>query len=175
MTTKKLPKGFPHRTLVEPFDLTEFSVPRHILRIDRFRGQKPSVHGWEVRYADKDMLFTDRDLGGPKKALDAAIAYLTEIYEGPPTRVRTTPWRSKSNPNLEAGISERWRERQGNPPMLLNTASSPKKGVPRKEFYVGTINTVTEERYQAALERARAQRALFVASHTQDQNERGWI
>lgn len=180
MTPKKLPTGFPHKTVIDPVSLTVFKVPRHIVRIDIFQPGRAGTHGWQVRYKGATRMFSDTHYGqasggSPSKALKAAIVHLANIYAGPVFKVRANGARSKSNPELESGIRESWQIKRGRNPQLYIEATSPTDGVVARRFYVGSTSTITPARYESALQRARDKRAQFVQDHLAAQQERGWV
>lgn len=180
MPSKKLPPGFPLKTVIHPVSFTVFKVPRHIVRIDIFKQGRAGTHGWQVRYKGASRMFSDAHYGNapggsPAKALKAAIVHLANIYVGPVFKVRCSGARTKSNPDLESGIRESWQFKRGRNPQLYIEATSPTNRVISRRFYVGSTRTMTQARYESALQRAREQRAKFVQDHLAEQHERGWV
>lgn len=105
-------KALPTRVCLIPGYKQPFNVPRHIVRIDKER--PGSTHGWQVRYLKPFKLFSDTcksDTPSPRKALQAAKAYLAEIYQGPAARVKTTERQDKQSLHGEVGIYLQERHR----------------------------------------------------------------
>jgi hypothetical protein len=180
MAPKKLPPGFPLKTVIDPVSFTVFKVPRHIVRIDIFEPGRAGTHGWQVRYKGATRMFSDAHYGkasggSPAKALKAAIVHLANIYVGPVPKLRSSGAKTKSNPDLESGIREAWQIKRGRNPQLYIEATSPTDGVVARRFYVGSTTTITPARYESALQRAREKRAKFVQDHLAEQRERGWV
>lgn len=152
-----LPDDHPHRVTTIPGWATKFYVPRYISRVDIDDSFKVGTHGWQVRYKGKSKLFSDtkygqKGVGSPVASLEAATIFLGFIFNGPPFRFRERPFKRKANQTLPVGIRERKKVSNGRKVTEIFfevSAVSPKH--PPKLFYVGTVNTITPERYQAAL------------------------
>lgn len=158
-----------HRQVVI-FSGQRFKVPEHIQRLDSKRNR-----GWQLRYG-RWTSFSDHsaDGSGAKAALAAAIEELRKrVNRLPaPTGLRREANPSKNN-DLPVGISGPIRRtRKGRTVAEYNFGVT----VPRFGYkptnasvYIGTENTMTEERYEEALAkaieiRARAERAYRAAA-----------
>jgi hypothetical protein len=141
-----------------------FKVPQGIQRID-----SDTTHGWQVR-CHGTRLFSDNVCGGAHKALVLAAADLAERVqqESAPNLFRSRPARHKHS-DLPPGISGPViRKRQGSKFHTASLAVSlPRFGQKPKvtTIYIGSENTYTVERYQAALEKAIALRQAAEAEH----------
>lgn len=141
------------------FSGQRFAVPQCIQRIDH-----QSTHGWQLRYGGTK-LFSDhsQDGSGAAAALaEATKALLSRIATMPaPSRLQRRPSGNKGS-GLPVGISG---------PIVRQRASSRVRdcsfavslprfgGSPRgRSVYIGTENTYTVEKYQAALAKAVALR-----------------
>lgn len=141
------------------FSGQQFAVPQCIQRIDH-----QSTHGWQLRYGGTK-LFSDhsQDGSGAAAALaEATKALLSRIATMPaPSRLQRRPSGNKGS-GLPVGISG---------PIVRQRASSRVRdcsfavslprfgGAPRgRSVYIGTENTYTVEKYQAALAKAVALR-----------------
>lgn len=141
------------------FSGQQFAVPQCIQRIDH-----QSTHGWQLRYGGTK-LFSDhsQDGSGAAAALaEATKALLSRIATLPaPSRLQRRPSGNKGS-GLPVGISG---------PIVRQRASSRVRdcsfavslprfgGSPRgRSVYIGTENTYTVEKYQAALAKAVALR-----------------
>jgi len=140
---------------VEIFSGQVFQVPQCVQRIDH-----RATHGWQLRYAGTK-LFSDHsnDGSGAAQALELATRELLKrIATMPaPTRLQRGPSQNKSN-NLPVGISGPVvRTRSGGHVRDCSLAVLiPRFGAPpvRRTIYIGTENTYTPERFEAALVRA---------------------
>jgi len=141
------------------FSGQQFAVPQCIQHIDH-----QSTHGWQLRYGGTK-LFSDhsQDGSGAAAALaEATKALLSRIATMPaPSRLQRRPSGNKGS-GLPVGISG---------PIVRQRASSRVRdcsfavslprfgGAPRgRSVYIGTENTYTVEKYQAALAKAVALR-----------------
>ena len=133
----------------------QFTVPQGIQRIDH-----RATHGWQLRYGGTK-LFSDHtpDGSGAEAALTAATRELLKrIARLPaPTRLQHSPSENKTS-DLPVGIfGPVVRQRKGS---KLRYASLsvlvPRFGDSplRKSVYIGSENTYTTERYEAALAKA---------------------
>lgn len=140
---------------VSIFTGTSFKVPEHIRRLDSKR-----THGWQLRYG-KWMMFSDHsnDGSGAKASLAAAKQELMKRIDAlhAPTGLRTeiVSWKSSS---LPVGISGPLKSvRAGRRTIEFNYSISipqfEEKPTTRK-VYIGTENTITDERLAAALAKA---------------------
>jgi hypothetical protein len=147
------------------FSGQQFAVPQGIQRIDH-----RATHGWQLRYGGTK-LFSDHspDGSGAKASLAAATTELLKrIARLPaPTRLQRSPSENKSS-DLPVGIfGPVVRQRPGSDVRYASlSVLVPRFGdVPlRKSVYIGSENTYTPERYNAALAKAvdmrsRAERA----------------
>lgn len=132
-----------------------FSVPQGIQRIDT-----RATHGWQVRYAGTK-LFSDhtRDGSGAAASLEAATQELARrIAANPaPSLLQRRPSESKTS-SLPVGISGPIvRQRKGSAVRSCSfSVLLPRFGqTPRcSSVYIGTENTYSAERYEAALQKA---------------------
>ncbi len=135
---------------------TRIRVPEHIQRIDTH-----STHGWQMRYGQPTLFFSDGQGpgNGPRPALKRAIEALRKrIAELPaPTGLQRGTSPSKQN-DLPVGISGpilRHRPGRSVPEChfsvnLPRFASKPL----RRSVYIANQNTYTADRYRQALEAA---------------------
>jgi hypothetical protein len=132
-----------------------FNVPQSVQRIDH-----RATHGWQLRYGGTK-LYSDHspDGSGAAAALEKATKELLKrIATLPaPSKLQRGPSQNKSS-NLPAGISGpvvRLR-RNGHTRDCSLAVLIPRFGEKprRRTIYIGTENTYTIERYEAALARA---------------------
>ncbi len=131
-------------------------VPEHIQRIDTH-----STHGWQMRYGQPSLFFSDGHGpgNGPRASLRRAMAALRErIAELPaPTGLQRDISPNKQN-DLPVGISGPiLRQRPGRSvPECHFSVNLPRFGAKplRRSVYIANQNTYTVERYQRALETA---------------------
>lgn len=140
---------------VEIFSGHRFQVPEHIQRLDSRRNR-----GWQLRYG-KWLSFSDgtADGSGAGPALALAVAELHRRIDRlpAPTGLRQEPNASKNN-DLPVGISGPIsRTRKGRRVAEYNFGVT----IPRfgdkptnVNVYIGTENTITDERYEKALAKA---------------------
>lgn len=132
-----------------------FKVPEHIQRLDHKR-----THAWQLRYGIwKTFSDHSNDESGAKVALDLAIKELQKRIDRlpAPTGLRQEANSSKSN-DLPVGISGPIaRTRKGRTVIEYNFGVT----IPRFDdkpttgnVYIGTENTITEERFKLALAKA---------------------
>jgi hypothetical protein len=148
------------------FSGATFQVPQCIQRIDH-----RATHGWQLRYGGTK-LFSDHsnDGSGAAQALELATRELLKrIATMPaPTRLQRGPSQNKTS-DLPVGISGPVvRVRRGGKVRDCSLAVLiPRFGdVPRRRtIYIGTENTYTVARFQAALERAIAMRTAAVEAY----------
>ena len=137
------------------FSGDNFTVPQNIQRIDHL-----ATHGWQLRYGGTK-LFSDHtnDGSGAPASLEAATKELLKrIAKLPaPSRLQQRPNHNKTS-DLPVGISGPIvRQRRGGRVRDCSLAVLlPRFGqAPRRvNVYIGTENTYTVERYNAALEKA---------------------
>ena len=174
---KRLPKNFPHRISTVPGWAGTYNVPKFICRIDIDKLGCAGTHGWQVRYGKPYVFFGETVNGkriSPRTALAKAKAYLIEIYAGPNIPIRTTPTKRKTNPIQEAGL--RLIECMKNKRTVKDyyvEAVPPSKRIRSCRIYVGTERTITPERLEAAIGRARTIRAEMVQQHQNTRKEMG--
>lgn len=159
-----LPESHPHRLVQIPGQATALCVPRYVVRIDIDDPGQAGTHGWQVRHGPRPWrFFTDGWVDMPRppqRSLEEATAYLARIYEGAPTRIRKKPLSTKVNPIKDVGIRlATYCPRGRNVAQYFIEVSNIGPGTSPKRIYVGTENTVTQRRIQAALKRARQIRA----------------
>lgn len=131
-------------------------VPEHIQRIDTH-----STHGWQMRYGQPTLFFSDGQGpgNGPRPALKRATEALQQrIAELPaPTGLQRDISPNKQN-DLPVGISGPiLRHRPGRSvPECHFSVNLPRYNAKplRRSVYIANQNTYTPERYQAALDSA---------------------
>ena len=136
-----------------------FEVPTHIVRLDSRK-----THGWQLRYG-KWTLFSDHsnDGTGAEASLTAATTELARrIVKLPaPTGLRTEIKEGKTN-DMPIGVSGPiTRRREGHSALqyYLQVNFPVPGGKPaNRSVYIATENTLTPEKYQAALAKAIAVR-----------------
>lgn len=142
------------RDVVIPDSGEQFAVPQGIQRIDHL-----STHGWQLRYSGATKLFSDGEHGGSAESLAKATRELLKrIARLPaPSGLQREPSGNKTN-DLPVGISgPMLRHRPGGKSRYcVLSVAVPRYGQkPRRiSVYIGTENTYTEQRYQAALAKA---------------------
>jgi hypothetical protein len=132
-----------------------FEVPQGIQRIDHL-----ATHGWQLRYGGTK-LFSDHSpdgSGAPAALVKATKELLNRIAKLPaPSKLQRTPNENKTS-DLPVGISGPIvRQRTGSRVRDCSlSVSLPRYGDSprRRSVYIGTENTYTVERYNAALARA---------------------
>lgn len=132
-----------------------FEVPQGIQRIDHL-----ATHGWQLRYGGTK-LFSDHTpdgSGAPAALVKATKELLNRIAKLPaPSKLQTRPNENKTT-DLPVGISGPIvRQRAGSRVRDCSlSVSLPRYGDSprRRSVYIGTENTYTVERYNAALIRA---------------------
>ena len=135
-------------------------VPEHIQRIDTH-----STHGWQMRYGQPSLFFSDGhgSGNGPRPALKRAIAALSERIAAlpAPTGLQKEVSPNKQN-DLPVGISGPiLRQRPGRSvPECHFSVNLPRFGTKplRRSVYIANQNTYTQERYTRALATAIALR-----------------
>lgn len=145
-------------------------VPEHIQRIDTH-----STHGWQMRYGQPTLFFSDGQGpgNGPRPALKRAIEALRKrIAELPaPTGLQRETSPSKQN-DLPVGISGPiLRQRPGRSvPECHFSVNLPRFNAKplRRSVYIANQNTYTAERYREALEAAIGMRRAAEAKYQQD-------
>jgi hypothetical protein len=146
----------------------KFQVPQCIQRIDH-----RATHGWQLRYGGTK-LFSDHTTDGSGAALALELAtkeLLRRIATLPaPTRLQRGPSQNKTS-DLPVGISGPVvRVRRGGRVRDCSLAVLiPRFGQPprRRTIYIGTENTYTVQRFNAALARAIEMRAAAEAAYQQ--------
>lgn len=173
---KSLPKDFPCRLYIVPGWAKPFKVPRYISRCDIDKHGFAGTHGWQVRYHRGNKFFGDatgRKRRSPQKSLAEAIQYLAEIYSGPRVLIRKAATKRRQESEiLDPGIRIAKKIRQSGLEEIYIEAMSPKHGMSSKRVYVGTQNTATPERLEAARQKATSLRRQMEASHLASQQER---
>lgn len=134
-----------------------FQVPENIVRIEI----DSNTYGWQVRYGEPDVMISDKspDTIGIEKALAEATQELIHRIHSldAPTGLRKTISKNKTS-DLPSGISDPVvRNRKGRRVSEYNFGVS----IPRfgdkpttKNIYIGTENTINEQKYDAALAKA---------------------
>ncbi len=136
-----------------------FEVPANIQRIDL-----RATHGWQIRYAGT-LMFSDLKHGGgsPARSLELATKELLKRIASmqAPTGFQRAPCDYKSS-NLPPGIhGPVLRLKKGKPRDCSLAVLIPRFGNKplRRNVYIGTPNTYTIKRFEAALVRAIEMRA----------------
>ena len=156
---KKTRRTYPKKSFFYRFHAIrghgKFRVMRYINRVDVIGPGLAGTHGWQVRYHDKkSRFFSDVHYESPEGSLKMAEQYLRKIYRGIPCQQRKSPTNRK-NQALPIGINETWRSKkdrnvkEGYFQTSLPTAVIGKFITSKK--YIGTENTVTDERRKVAL------------------------
>lgn len=148
-------------------------VPEHIQRIDTH-----STHGWQMRYGQPTLFFSDGQGAGngPRQALKRAVEALRQrIAELPaPTGLQREISPNKQN-DLPVGISGPiLRHRPGRSvPECHFSVNLPRYGAKplRRSVYIANQNTYSPERYQAALDSAIQMRREAEAQYQLDATE----
>lgn len=148
-------------------------VPEHIQRIDTH-----STHGWQMRYGQPTLFFSDGQGAGngPRQALKRAVEALRQrIAELPaPTGLQKEISPNKQN-DLPVGISGPiLRHRPGRSvPECHFSVNLPRFGAKplRRSVYIANQNTYSPERYQAALDSAIQMRREAEAQYQLDATE----
>ena len=142
------------------FSGQSFEVPKHIVRMDSKR-----VHGWQLRYGPKWTLFSDYsdDGSGAAAALMAATAELARRINKLPAphglRSEAHPDKANGMPLGISGPTSRRRQVHTALEYYLQVTYPVPGGKPvNRSIYIATENTLTRERYQAALKKAIAMR-----------------
>ena len=142
-------------------------VPRYVVRID-----SPSTHGWQLRYRSPFKMFSDAVVsraGTPAASFKVIAQALAEIFEGVHPRLQSVETRRKKVRTGAVGVRRVVRLRRGrNVQEHYFTVSHPKAGVPARNIYIGTENTITPARVKAASERAKKLRAKLVKEFLRD-------
>ena len=134
-----------------------YQVPRHVSRVDTQPQSRKGWHGWVVRWSGQSKFFSDVGHGGCEGALEAAKRHVQE--HKPPEASRCKPdlgIRVVRKPSSRRQLFETYVE-VGHPAGTKVQA--------HRRFYVGVDNTVTPERLEAAMKKARALRARWIAEH----------
>jgi len=148
-------------------------VPEHIQRIDTH-----STHGWQMRYGQPTLFFSDGQGAGngPRQSLKRAVEALRQrIAELPaPTGLQREISPNKQN-DLPVGISGPiLRHRPGRSvPECHFSVNLPRFGAKplRRSVYIANQNTYSPERYQAALDSAIQMRREAEAQYQVDATE----
>lgn len=136
-------------------------VPRYVVRID-----SPSTHGWQLRYQSPFKMFSDAVVsrsGTPESSFKVVVAALADVFKGLRPRLQSVETKRKKIRTGAVGVRRVVRLRRGrNVQEHYFTVSHPKAGVPARNIYIGTENTITATRVKAAAERAKKLRAKLV-------------
>jgi len=140
-----------------------FTVPQGIQRLD-----SKSTKGWQVRYQGTRYL-PDGD-AGPRKSLQAATKELMKRIASMPAPValKREPSPRKGStlpPGISGPILEHGRKSKRQAAVL--SVLLPRFGSPNliKKVHIGTPNTYTEARFEAALAKAMNMRQSSVAKY----------
>ena len=175
-----LPANLPTR-LVEVQNWGDFTVPRHVVRIEiSGRTGHSDTRGWQVRY-NGTKFFSDSLSGDPARtpatALSMAVDFLAARYRGASPPLRKKENDSKTEKTGMPGVRiARILNRKGFEVVYVETAHPVYGNAPRR-FYAGTANTATPSRIEAAMKRAKALRKQLVSEHVllcNAESLRGW-
>jgi hypothetical protein len=118
-----------------------FNVPTNVSRVDH-----KTTHGWFVRFWARGLtvtkLFSDNPFGGPRESFKAACAYADKHRPMPETQAIED----------EGGgmrFIEAYKGGRKTPFVYLELSGIKRAAAPRR-IYVGTTNTATPERRDAA-------------------------
>jgi hypothetical protein len=145
----------------------EFQVPRHVVRIDIDDPGLAGTHGWQVRYPHRaaSKLFSDGK-GNPKTSLIQAKAYLAAMWQGPSPRLH---YRERGNKRWALGVPgihiNVQKKTSRNVYEFRLIVTPPLRNKLPIHFYLGTENTATAERFDAALNKALALRLRLIREH----------
>ncbi len=155
-----------------------FQVPEHIVRIDIFPTETNSAtHGWQVRYGET-AFFSDStsDGSGASESLSEATHELIKRIHSinAPTGLRSNNCKFKQS-DLPTGISGPLSRIDRRRPTLVQYnfgVSIPRFGkkLTTKSVYIGTENTVTDEKTDIALAKAIAIRNQAVMAYQEAKN-----
>jgi len=159
----------PRRKVIVPGWAVTFLVSRYIVRIDIDEPGLVGTHGWQVRYQKPFVLFSDSkgaSRRSPRQSLAEAMGHLALTYQGPRNLLRTTPTSRKKNEIQEAGLR---LVVMSKPHKTFDEfyieAMSPTRARAARRVYVGTENTITLPRADAAIVKARKLRREMERDH----------
>jgi len=155
---------------IKIFNGMEFDVPRHIVRID-IVGAK-TTRGWQVRYGKPWKFFSDHSANGTG-AQQALLNSVEELNKRIATLPAPTGIRHKISANksssLPTGISgpfQRLRKGRNTPSHYLQVTLPIHGGKSKNtQVYIGSENTLTEERIQLAISKSVALRQEYIAKY----------
>jgi hypothetical protein len=142
-----------------------FRVCSFIVRVDSYPVSKGETHGWQVRYQRPHKFFSDSKYDGdPCQSAQAAATLLAKQYAGPHLHRASVEWASKKDKTGYPGIRV-VHKKQKNKKFSETYIEivPPQAGLVQKRIYVGTDNSVSEARMQAAIAQAVATRSAWVA------------
>ncbi len=143
-----------------------FTVPQGIQRLD-----SASTHGWQVR-CDGTKFFADGPLGDPRASLINAVGELIARMASTPgaSPLRAHTARHKTT-DLPVGLSGPIvRTRRGRSPVAELSVLLPRLGkTPRiKSIYIGSQNTYSIDRFEAAVDKGVALRQQAIETYELD-------
>ena len=156
------------RTVVVPGG--EVKCPPNIQRLD-FK----NTHGWQARWGGKTKFVPDAGLK-PKGSLLKAKNQLRKLVLSlsTPTNLRKGPQANKSN-SLPAGISGpilESRPERGSDFFTLSVLEPRYRKLKRvRKVWIGTIHTISKQRYDLAVEKAILLRSKFESQYRADVKE----
>lgn len=135
-----------------------FSVPAHIVRLDSIK-----TRGWQVRYGDStvEAFFPDGTNDGSgaaaalKRATEELIKRVGSMQAPTGLKKEVLSWKKSSLPLGISGPAERYRKGKNVKQYYLQI-SLPRFGLKSKNtsVYIATENTITDEKFNAALAKA---------------------
>jgi hypothetical protein len=146
-------KHLPSRSRDIP-EYGQMDVLRYIVRIDM--DSKRQTHGWQVRFKRPYVFLSDSKYGGILKTYIEAMSYLASVYHFRYLKRPTLENRNKAIPIGIRGVRLVKRKKKNRTHEELYAEVCPiKYGDSPKMIYIGTENTITAERKEAAVLKAR--------------------
>lgn len=125
-------------------------VLQYISRID-----SNGTHGWQCRFLKPSTFFNDLNYGGILEALEEAILFLSSIYKPRAIKIITKENKNKKIPIGIRGIGIlKTKKKNRHTEELYVEIYGMKRGQSNKRIYVGTRNTATTEKMEAAIKKA---------------------
>lgn len=140
----------------------KYKVPTNVSRVDCEK-----AHGWQVRFkadTSKNKFFSDSMHGGTQLAFVAAKRYANRWRPAPKLQCKV---------GKDVGIREVQRNQGGLVHYFVEVSAIVNGGVPRR-FYIGTENTWSAKRRNAALSLARRYRKALMATRATQIKEQRW-
>ena len=164
-----LPKGFPTRVVT--IDGDEYVVPKYITNTtNKIKGESYKVYGWVVKYNSVKYTISVKQ-GNIISQLDKAIKYLSEVYVGNVTKQRLGRPLRKSGVGLKVnhdihipfitGVYISHRIIRGIISYYLGVGGL-SSGFKTITLYLGNTNTITQQRVDEGVKRAKEYREKVV-------------